>query len=253
MKKPNKVALIIPAYNEEQRIRPTLQAYHSYFDAQCKKNGLNFEIVVALNGCSDNTYNIVDDIQGSLEQITLLNLPQAGKGYAITEGFKYALGADADLIGFVDADMATSPQEFYHLIEGIGKKDGIIASRYMKGAVVMPPRPKLKRWGSKIVYEPLVRMLLDLSYKDLQCGAKLFKRKVIKQIVDYLKVRQWAFDVELLYLCKIFKFSIKEIPTVWHDQALSKLKPFHGGMRMLSSILEIRKNHAHLRNQKNLG
>ncbi len=253
MKRSVNLALIIPAYNEEQRILPTLQAYYSYFDDKRKKNGLSFEIIVALNGCSDNTCDIVNEMQKSLEKITLLNLPQAGKGYAITQGFKYSLTTEADLIGFVDADMATSPQEFYHLIEEIGKKDGIVASRYMKGSVVTPLRPKLKRWGSKIVYEPLVKMLLGLSYKDLQCGAKLFKRKVIEQIVDYLKVRQWAFDVELLYLCKIFNFSIKEIPTVWHDQALSKLNSLHGGMRMLSSIFKIRKNHARLRNQKDLG
>jgi len=247
MKKKISVSLIIPAHNEEKRIGPTLQEYHSFLNLLRKKEQLAFELVVVLNGCHDNTAAVVYELQQKLDSVKILDLPRAGKGYAITQGFKYVLKQPVDFIGFVDADMATSPQEFNRLIEEVNGYDGVIASRYMEGATVIPQRPWLKRWGSKLVFEPLVKLLLGLNYKDFQCGAKLFKRHVIERVVDYLTVNHWAFDVELLSLCKEFGFSIKEIPTVWHDKALSKLNTFPSGMRMLSSVIAIRKRHLSLR------
>lgn len=241
------LALIIPTHNEEKRIGKSLQAYGHFFSSMLKKDNFISELIVVLNGCTDNTATIVQKIGHKYKFITILDLHEAGKGHAITEGFKYALKENAALIGFVDADMATSAQEFYHLIKKIDNYDGIIASRYMSGATVIPPRPAIKRWGSKLVFEPLVKLFLGLHYTDLQCGAKLFKRQVIETIIDHLKERQWAFDVEFLYLCKLFHFSIKEIPTVWHDRAESKFKLLKSGLRMLSSVISARSNHAALK------
>jgi hypothetical protein len=165
-------------------------------------------------------------------------MPQAGKGLAIKAGFADALNRDNNLIGFVDADMATAPQAFYDLITNIHEYDGIIASRYMPGAHITPARPAYKRYGSRLIYEPFVWLLFGLSYYDLQCGAKLFKRKVLETITPQLTITQWAFDVELLYLCKKAGYKIKEIPTVWHDQANSKLTLL-GGLRMFSSLFKV--------------
>jgi len=121
--------------------------------------------------------------------------------------------------------------------------DGIIASRYMKGSKVHPPRPKIKRWGSWIVYESLVKLLFGISYQDYQCGAKLFKRDVIKKVTPHLTVKQWAFDVELLYLCKKFGFAVIEVPTVWVDKEGSKLSPIGGGIKMLTALFKLRFQH----------
>jgi hypothetical protein len=126
------------------------------------------------------------------------------------------------------------------LIKNINGYDAIIASRYMPGSVVSPPRPFIKRWGSKIFFETLTRLLFGISYYDTQCGAKLFKRAVIEKITPYLWVRQWAFDIEILYLCKRFAFSVKELPTVWHDQTGSKLRIMHAGSRMLGTLFKLR-------------
>jgi hypothetical protein len=138
--------------------------------------------------------------------------------------------------------MATEPAAFYDLIMNIDDVDGVIASRYMPGAHITPERPAYKRWGSRIIYEPYVWLLFGLSYYDYQCGAKLFKRAVIERITPQLTVAQWAFDVELLYLCKKGGFIIKEIPTVWHDQADSKLT-LRGGLRMFGALFDVWKRH----------
>lgn len=234
-----KISIIIPAYNEEHRITRTLIAYINYFNELVDKQILDYEITVVLNGCTDNTLGIVKEVQKTYPKCHHIHLHHGGKGLAIQKGFLDALERDNDIIGFVDADMATSPQAFYNLIENLPGVDGVIASRYMQGSKIHPQRPWIKRWGSKLIYEPLVRALLKLRYKDLQCGAKIFNRNVIEVIAPLMTMTKWAIDAEILYLCRKFGFTIKEIPTEWYDQAGSKLS-YASGIRMLSSIVKLR-------------
>ncbi len=234
-----KLSIVIPAYNEENRIERTLRTYHQFFSAK----HMPFELLVVLNGCKDNTIGVVERVRKELAtNILVINLPQAGKGLAIKAGFTDALTRDNDLIGFVDADMATRPEAYYDLITHIDGNDGIIASRYMPGAQISPPRPAYKRYGSKLVYEPLLWLLFGLSYYDFQCGAKLFTRETLETVTPQLTVTQWAFDAELLYLCKKAGYTVIEIPTVWEDQAESKLT-LKGGIRMLGSLFKVRWQH----------
>ena len=236
-----KLSIIIPAYNEEKRIEHMLRTYHQFF---ALRSTISTEFVVAVNGCRDNTLGVVQRLQRELgDHIRILDLPQAGKGYAIIEGFKSALQLDNDFIGFVDADMATRPEYFFDLVTSIRNNDGIIASRYMPGSQVYPPRPWIKRWGSRLIYESLVRLLFGLSYYDFQCGAKLFTRASLARIVQELTVRQWAFDVELLYLYKKAGYTVAEIPTTWYDQEDSKLT-LRSGLRMLSTLFVLRMRHS---------
>jgi glycosyltransferase involved in cell wall biosynthesis len=241
------LSIVIPAYNEEQRIGATLRAYHSYAQQLWQQGKLATEFVVVLNGCKDNTKGAIEKVIQELQAdtIRIIDLKEAGKGLAIKAGFIDALKRNNDLIGFLDADMSTKPQHYYELVDALGTADGIIASRYMTGAYIEPKRPWIKRWGSKLIYEPLVQMLLGIKYHDYQCGAKIFTRKVIETIAPHLTVKQWAFDIELLYLCKRFGFKVLEVPTIWFDQAGSKLKLFGPGTKMLSAVVGIWKVHHH--------
>ena len=230
------LSIVIPAYNEASRIENTLRTYHSFFAAQ---SHIRFELLVVPNGCTDTTIEIVERLQQELGQAILIHKTQnAGKGLAIKAGFLDALTRDNHIIGFVDADMATRPFYFLDLIRQLDGCDGVIASRYMPGAQVYPPRPAIKRWGSRLIYESLVRSLFKLNYYDLQCGAKVFTRPVIEKIAPLLTVKQWAFDVELLFLCAKYGFTIKEHPTIWYDQTDSKLT-MKAGMRMLGSLIKL--------------
>ncbi len=242
-----KLSIIIPAYNEEKRISRTLDHYARYYGELEQQHELTTEIVVVLNGCKDNTLGVVQAMQQQHSMIRIIDLKQAGKGLAITAGFKDVLTRSNDLIGFVDADMATSPDQFANLVDVLKKDstyDGVIASRYMPGAKISPQRPFIKRWGSKLVYENMIRVLFGMNYYDYQCGAKLFRRTVIQAIAPQLTVTQWAFDVELLYLCKRNNFKILEIPTIWYDQTDSKLKIMRSGLRMLSALVRMRISHS---------
>src|SRR3990170_2579077 len=235
-----KISIIIPAYNEEQRIKKTLEAYSSFFDQLKQGQILDYELLVVLNGCKDNTIGVVKEVSRTFGNILIIDLLQAGKGLAIIEGFTETLKRDSDFIGFVDADMATEPDAFYELIKHIDPYDGIIASRYMRASRIYPPRPPIKEWGRRLIYNPMVCLLFGLYYADMQCGAKIFKRKVIELITPHLQELRWAFDVELLYLCKKFGFVIKELPTVWTDQELRKFKLVHSGLPMIQSLFKLR-------------
>lgn len=243
------VSIVIPAYNEQDRIGATLEAYCTFFDER-KAQGLigNYECLVVLNGCKDATAATVAREQERFSTVRMLAITEAGKGLAIKAGFQDALQRDNDFIGFVDADMATEPQHFYALIERLKFAEsaaGVFASRYMKHARTFPARPVVKRWGSKLVYENLVTVLTGMRYHDYQCGAKLFRRQALACIVPHLTVTQWACDVELLYVCKRKSLPLHEVPTVWYDRAGSKLK-LSNGFKMLSAVVAIWKKHRKL-------
>lgn len=216
-----KISIVIPAYNEEKRIGKTLEEYGKFFKEIKKQKMLDSEIIVVINNTTDKTEEIVKKYSNKYKEINYLNFKQRGKGFAIIEGFKDALKRNNQLIGFVDADMATSPQAFYDLILHIKNSDGIITNRHDPKSKILN-RAFLRNITSK-GFNFIIRALFLVPYRDTQCGAKLFKREIIKKITPKLNLTQWAFDVNLLYLCKKNKFRIKQIPTVWEDKQNSKI------------------------------
>ena len=234
---PIKISIIIPAYNEEKRIGRTLERYCEFFGELKKKNLLDFEILIVLNACKDNTLGVVKEKQKKFREIKYLEFKQGGKGFAITQGFKDALKRENDLIGFVDADMATPPEAFSDLIRFSKNYDGIIASRGLKkSAVNFSFTRKITHKG----FNFLVRALLGMPYRDTQCGAKVFKREVIKSIVDNLGATKWAYDIDLLYKIRKRGFKIIEIPTIWENKEGSHLDLIKVPIQMFSSIVRLR-------------
>ncbi len=234
-----KIAIIIPAHNEEKRINKTLRAYSEYFEDLMNKDLLEYKIIVVINASRDKTLTIVKDMEQKNKRITYLDLERGGKGYAVIEGFKTAIQENNDLIGFVDADMATPPEAFHDLIIRLSGYDGIIASRWMKGSIIKTKQATLRRISSR-TFNFLVKSILLLNFKDTQCGAKLFTSKAIKKVIPSLGMSQWAFDIELLYNLKINGFKIAETPTVWEDQKESKLNITKVSFQMFTSIIRLR-------------
>jgi glycosyltransferase involved in cell wall biosynthesis len=222
-----KISLIIPAYNEEKRIEKTLKNYIAFF----KKKFSNFEIIVVTDGCKDNTPKIVEKLSKRFSFIKHIHpLERLGKGGAIIEGFKLANG---NIIGFVDADGSTPSQSISSLIENLNGYDGAIASRWVDGAIVRRKEPFARRIASRC-FNYLVRMLFGFHFKDTQCGAKFFRRKAIKSVVDELRLTDWAFDVDLLYRLNKKGFKIKEVPIVWNYKKGSKINLIDASIMFVS-------------------
>ncbi|MDP3881839.1 MAG: glycosyltransferase [Nanoarchaeota archaeon] len=234
-----KVGIIMPAYNEERRIGSTLSAYSKFLNSKLKKNKFDYTIIVVINGTTDGTKKIVQSARKKNKRVDYIDLVKGGKGYAIIEGFKIALNKKYDLIGFVDADMATPPEAFYSLVENIGDSGGIIASRYIKGSIVNPKQIPARILASRI-FNFIVRSLFFMPYRDTQCGAKIVRKEALTEIINDLGDTQWSFDIDLLFRLKKNKIFVKEWPTVWKDQKDSKLNLKKVSVQMFFSILQLR-------------
>ena len=208
-----RTSIIIPAYNEERRVQNTLILYLDYFDC---------EIIVVCDG-QDGSAEIVKNLSKKYPKIKLLKfISKLGKGGAIIEGFKKSSG---DYVGFVDADEAVSPEQFEILLNELENSDCAIGSRRIYGSEILRRQP-LKRVISSRIFNTLSNGLFDLRIKDTQCGAKVFRRKVIENVLHKLKSTGFEFDVELLWRIKKEGFSIKEVPIIWRhiDKSSFSLK-----------------------------
>ena len=126
-----KISIIIPAHNEEKRIEKTLKRYLEFFKNLKKEKRLDFEVIIVINNTKDKTEEIVKKYCKKYKEISYMNFERRGKGFAIIKGFEDSIKRKNDLIGFVDADMSTSPESFYDLIKNIKDSDGILANRYV--------------------------------------------------------------------------------------------------------------------------
>ncbi len=205
------ISIVVPAYNEEGRIRGMLSDYCRYFSDKFN----DFEFVVVING-NDKTLDIVREFAKKFPQVKYhYSEKRAGKGGAIIEGFKLSTG---NFVGYVDADSSTKPEAFHDLIRPLEKYDGAIASRKLASSIFIKKEPFLQRFGS-FGFNALLKFLFLLPFKDTQCGAKVFRRQVIDSILPELGVTEFAFDVDLVLRAWKKGFSIKEIPTAWEYKA----------------------------------
>jgi len=227
--------LLIPAHNEERRIEPVLRDYACYFRDHYRGP---FQLVVVLNGCRDNTRGVVERVAREFPTIRFLDFPEPiGKGGALIEGLK--LAAQAEAIGYVDADGATPPRAFHDLVRHLGEADCVIGSRWLPGAILHQMQSGRRRFASR-VFHAIVQLLFWMNIRDTQCGAKVLRRQAVARIHDSLRIADMAFDINLLYSLKRAGGRILEVPTEWTDQVGSKVTLFRTSLTMLLSVLRIR-------------
>jgi len=235
------LSIIIPAYNEEERIGKMLDAYLSYFADRYQDR---VEFIVVINGTTDQTETVVLSYMENHPSLQCIVEPRpVGKGGAVMLGFARAAG---EFVGFVDADGATPPEAFQALVEGIGDAGAIIASRWRRESVVSPKQPLSRRVASRM-FNIVVRVMFGLPITDTQCGAKMFRREVLVRILPRLGITRWAFDVDLLYQLKREGSRVTEIATTWHDVKGSKLAVGRASTDMLLSLIRLRLMHSPFR------
>lgn len=231
--------LLIPAYNEEERIGPVLREFAEYFQREFPGR---FELYVILNGCRDNTLGVVQAVGRDFPCVRHLNFPDPiGKGGALIEGLK--LASIADLIGYVDADGATSPQAFHQLLRKLDDTgaDCIVGSRWLPESVLHQSQTQLRRFISR-GFHFIVEALLRMNIKDTQCPAKLLRREAALKIHSQLRIADLAFDVNLLYSLKQGGLTVVEVPIEWTDKVGSKVTQslLRSSLVMFLSVVRLR-------------
>ncbi len=208
------VSIVIPAYNEEDRIRPTLEEYAAHFAALY---GARFEVLVVLNGCRDATREVVEEIGRKAPQVRAVEFLHAlGKGGAIWEGFALARGSR---LAFVDADNMVRAPEAEKLLRALDSRDVAIADRFSgheeNGKGSQPIGRKLISLASRL----WVRAYLGLPYHDTQCGAKAFRSAAWQTVAPHVLERGWAFDLDVLAQVCRYGFGVAQVPVRWHHVA----------------------------------
>ena len=227
--------LLIPAYNEERRIEPVLRDYASYFQQNYQGK---FQLVVVLNGCRDNTLGVVQRVAAEYPAVTWLEFKEAiGKGGALIEGLK--LATTTELIGYVDADGATTPAAFHELVKRMDGTDCVIGSRWLPDSVLHQEQSHKRQFASR-VFHKIVQILFWMDIRDTQCGAKVMRCEAVKKIHSSLRIADMAFDINLLYSLKRAGFRITEVPTEWTDKIGSKVRLGSTSLTMLLSAIRIR-------------
>jgi len=227
--------LLIPAYNEEHRLEPVLRDFADHFQ---KHYTGPFQLVVVLNGCVDDTIGVVRRVAQDYKTISALEFPgRIGKGGALIEGLK--LAPLADLIGYVDADGATSPKAFLDLVQRAGHADCVIASRWIRGAILHQSQSNKRQFASR-VFHAIVQVLFWMNIRDTQCGAKIIRREAVEKIHSSLRIADMAFDINLLYSLKRAGYRILEVPTEWTDKIGSKVVLGKTSLTMLLSAIRLR-------------
>ena len=222
------LSIVIPAYNEEVRIEPVLVNYCNHFSNQ--------QIVVVCNGCTDNTPAIVDKLCLKYPHIKAISFTEKlGKGGAVIEGFK---AAEGEKIGFVDADESVAPVDLERMFSALSNADGVIASRRLRESRIPVKQPGLRRAGSK-VFNSLVRIIFSMDFTDTQCGAKVFTREAIENVLDTLTTTGFEFDVELLWKLKSRGYKVIEFPITWKHSEGSTFN-LSSAPRMILSLLKVR-------------
>jgi glycosyltransferase involved in cell wall biosynthesis len=201
-----KVSVIIPAYNEENRIINRIESLVKYFDRMLEE----YELLIIADGCTDKTPEVVSEYANDNPKVKLLNfLERLGKGGAIVEGMKRAKG---DVVVIADADDSVPPRELFKLIVETRDHDVVIGSRYAKDSRLLVREPFLRYFlgrGFNALAKLMFWSLRGIS--DTQCGAKALKRQVVENILREFFITGFAVDVNLLYSATRRGFRIKEV------------------------------------------
>ena len=230
---------MIPAHNEEKRIGKTLRAYSTFFEKMRKKKLIEYELFIVINNTKDNTEEVVKKERVLNKRINFAVYLEGGKGFAVKKGFLKGISDNFDLIGFVDADMATPPEQYWKLIENINGAEGCVADRYTAHSKIVPAF-SFRRIVVSRVFNLLVRGLYFLGPGDTQCGAKIFTKKTAQKIVNELTITQWAFDLDLLYICKRNGYLIRQIPTIWYEVEGGSINILKTSIEMFFPIVQLR-------------
>ncbi|CAN5739939.1 glycosyltransferase family 2 protein [soil metagenome] len=231
------LSVIVPAYNEEHRITPTLERLHAYLSAQ----PLRYEILVVDDGSKDRTCEVVETAMTTIPNLQLVRqMPNRGKGAAVRRGM---LAARGQIRVMCDADCSMPPEQLPRLLAPIiaCKSEIAIGSRYAEGAKTDVKQPKYRVLWSRLCNKVIQRSLVP-GVRDTQCGFKAFTAEAARNLFSSATIDGWAFDLEILALARRRGFAIEEVGVEWKDDNRSRVNPLKDMWKVIREALIIRRN-----------
>lgn len=227
------ISLIIPAYNEEKRIPPTLESAFRYFDSK----NFSYEIIVVDDGSTDMTAIICRKAFGKYENFCVIELAKNhGKGFAIKTGIEQAQG---EYILFTDADHSTPIEEFDKFLPLLSPEKILIGSRFLRPELTERRQPWYRIAISRLA-NSFIRWLVVKKIRDTQCGFKVFHRSVAKRLTKLQHIYRFGFDIEYLALGQHFGIEIVEIPVRWVNSPDSRIRPILDSLQTFFDLLRVK-------------
>lgn len=230
------LSVIIPAFNEEARLPPTLNRLVSFFE----KNPMDYEIRVVNDGSNDGTEEICKNYSAQNKNISYFNLNKnSGKGAALTAG---VAAAKKDWVLLYDADGATPIEELLKFKKYCGEQEQIlIASRDLSTSHRVRPQPFFRHQLGRC-FVRIRKWIIGLqNIEDTQCGFKLIPTRVAQTLFQNLEIKGFLFDVEILGRADFLKIPIQELGIHWYDVPNSKVKVWKEVLRFPYSLWRIRR------------
>jgi len=244
------LSIVLPAYNEAQRIPLSIEEIRTKMPSicveiaeilQCDRLAIPFEVIVVNDGSSDRTGKIVRKYIEKFPDLDLqlIDLPtNQGKGYAVKIGVEAAKGK---YIVFMDTDLSTPLSELPKLIHALQKNKTIaIGSRGLAKSQIVRHQPIYRELMGK-VFNLLVKLFVISGINDTQCGFKGFRTYEAKRIFGLLQTNRFGFDVEILLIAQELGISIQEIPVTWCNSIHSSVSPLRDSWEMFYSLLQMKK------------
>jgi len=228
------LSIVIPCFNEEQRLPRTIEHIERYLDGK----DLLYELVLVDDGSVDGTRMIMDAAAERHASVRVESLPRnRGKGRALAVGVDAAKG---DEILVTDADLSTPIDELDKLQAALNNGAGVaIASRALRGSRVEISQPIYRVLMGK-VFNLIVQAVLLPGIWDTQCGFKLFRADVAHRVFAGLTTDGFGYDPEVLYRARKQGVKIAEVPVVWRNSAPTKVSPIRSSVDMLKHVVRLR-------------
>ncbi len=227
------LSLIIPAYNERDRLAAGYERLTTLLDSF---DPSTLEVIVVDDGSSDDTMKRAHEVYGHLEHARFVQQPaNFGKGAALRLGISLASGAS---VITADADMAIDPTQFPLFIAALRGSDFVPGSRAVAGRINYD---SALRTASGAVFHAVVRHYTHTTVRDTQCGCKAFRLGPARLLAKLAMIDRFAFDVELFYLADQLGLSVKPLLVTWQDVTGSSVHPVRVARNMISDIREIPK------------
>jgi len=222
------LSIVIPAFNEEKRIKRTLECVVERFNGSCE--------ILVVSESKDKTDDIVTEFSKNSAVIKLIaSTKRLGKGGAFKKGVENSRG---EIVILLDSDLPVPVSEVEKIASYVGEVDVAVASREVKGTKILVYPPLARVFAGK-AFSRIFNALFNLNVKDTQCGCKAFKREVLQNVLDTVECNGFGFDAELLFKCKREGYTIKEIPVTWSYQSDSKLNLFTDSLKMGKGVLKL--------------
>lgn len=233
------VSIVIPAFEEEERVGSSLERILAYVH----HNSLAAELIVVDDGSKDRTSESAQKVFESHPNLTARVIRyeiNRGKGFAVRTGLAAASG---DIALFSDADLSTPIEELPKLVEPIqaGRYDVTFGSRALDRTLIGTHQPWRREQGGKVM-NLIIRTLSGLPFADTQCGFKAFNMAKFRPLLDVMTIDRFGFDVEFLFVAKYHGLRLKEIPVRWNNVEGSKVSVIRDTRRMFAELSQIRRN-----------